>query len=49
MAIIIKTNVSVNIEDSVVEVHPRLFFERLIAFIQLEKFNDAFKGTLMQI
>ena len=34
MPIIIKINAFVNIEDSVVEVDPRLFFQRLIVFIQ---------------
>ena len=34
MVIIIKTNASVNIEDSIVEVDPQLFFQRLIVFIQ---------------
>ena len=42
MAIITKTNAFVNIEESVVEVDPRLFFERLIVFIQLEEINDTF-------
>ena len=45
-AIIIKTNVSVNIEDSVVEVDPRLFLQRLIVFIQPEEINDAFSYEL---
>ena len=31
--IIIKTNTSVNIQDNVVEVDPRLFFQKLIVFI----------------
>ena len=33
MAITIKTNASVNIEDSVIEVDPKLCFQILIAFI----------------
>ena len=32
----------VNIEDRRVEVDPRLFFQRLIVFIQPEEINDAF-------
>ena len=46
MVIIIKTNASVNIADSVVEVDPRLFFQRLIVFIQPEEINDAFNYEL---
>ena len=37
MVITIKTNASVNIEDSVAEVDPQLFFQRLIVFIQPEE------------
>ena len=46
MVIIIKTNASVNIEDSVVDVEPRLFLQRLIVFIQPEEINDAFSYEL---
>ena len=46
MVIIIKTNVSFNIEDSIVEVDPRLLFQRLLVFIQLEEINDAFSYEL---
>ena len=46
MAIVIKTNASVNIEDSVVEVDPRLFFQRLMVFFQTEEINDAFNYEL---
>ena len=42
MAIIIKTNASVNIEDSVEEDDPWLFFQRLIVSIQPEEINNAF-------
>ena len=45
MAIIIKTKVSFNIEDSVVEDDPRLFFQRLI-FIETEEINDTFNYEL---
>ena len=46
MAIIIKTKVSFNIEDSVVEDDPRLFFQRLIVFIETEEINDTFNYEL---
>ena len=46
MVIIIKTNASVNIQDSVVEVDPLLFFQRLIVFIQPEEINDTFNYEL---
>ena len=46
MVIIIKTNSSVNIQDSVVEVDPLLFFQRLIVFIQPEEINDTFNYEL---
>ena len=46
MVIIIKANVSFNIEDSIVEVDPRLLFQRLLVFIQLEEINDAFSYEL---
>ena len=42
MTIIIKTNACVNIEDRVVEIDPRFFFQRLIVFIQPEETNDDF-------
>ena len=42
MTITIKTNASVNIEASVVEVDPQLFFQRLVVFIQPEEINDPF-------
>ena len=43
MTITIKTNASVNIEASVVEVDPQLFFQRfLVVFIKPEEINDAF-------
>ena len=41
IAIIIKTNAPVNIEDNIVEVDPWLFFQSLIVFIRLEEINDA--------
>ena len=40
--IIIKTNASVNIGDSIVEGDSRLFFLMLSVFIQLEEINYAF-------
>ena len=46
MVITIKTNASVSIEDSVVEVDPQLFFQRLIVFIQPEEVKDAFTNEL---
>ena len=46
LLIIIKTNTSVNIEDTVVEVDPRLLFHRLIVFNQPEEINDAFDYEL---
>ena len=46
MAIIIKTNAPVNIEDSVVEVDPRLFFRRLIVSNQRGEINDALSYEL---
>ena len=46
MVIIIKTNASVNIQDSVVEVDPLLFFQRLIVFIQPEEINNTFNYEL---
>ena len=36
MAIIIKTNACLIIEDSIVEVGPRLLFQKLLVFIQPE-------------
>ena len=41
IAIIIKTNAPVNIENNIVEVDAWLFFQSLIVFIRLEKINDA--------
>ena len=46
MAIIIKTKASNNIEDSVVDVDPHSFFQRLIVFIQLEEIKYAFSYQL---
>ena len=46
MVIIVKTNASFNIEDSVVDVDPRLFIQRLIVFIQPKDINDAFNYEL---
>ena len=46
MAIIIKTNASNNIEDSVVDVDPQSFFQRLIVFTQPEEIKDAFSYQL---
>ena len=46
IAIIIKANASVNIEDIVVEVDLQFFFQRLIVFIQPEEINDAFNYEL---
>ena len=46
MVIIIKTNASANIEDSLVDVDHRLFFEKLIVFTQPEEINDAFNYEL---
>ena len=46
MAITIKTNASVNIEDSLVEVDTHLFSQRLIVSIQPEEINDAFSYKL---
>ena len=43
MVIIIKTKIN---EDSVVEVDPRLFLQRLIVFIQPEEINDVFNYEL---
>ena len=42
MAIVIKTNASANIEDSVVEVDSWMFVQRLTFFNQLEEINNAF-------
>ena len=46
IAIIIKTNASVDIGDSVVGVDPRLFFQVLIVFNQPEEINDTFSYEL---
>ena len=46
MLIIIKTNASVNIEDSLVEVDPRLFSQWLIVFVQPEEINNTFNYEL---
>ena len=43
MVIIIKTKIN---EDSVAEVDPRLFLQRLIVFIQPEEINDVFNYEL---
>ena len=46
MVITIKTNASVNNEDTVVEVDTQLLFHRLIVFNQPEEINDAFDYEL---